>query len=50
MEELAMKKLAYLILVAMLSVSLTACATTKGAQGAKVKCPACGYEFMAPHE
>ena len=43
-----MKTLAYLIMVAMLSVTLSACATTKGAKGTKVKCPACGYEFMVP--
>lgn len=41
-----MKKLASLLLVAALAVSLSACATTNKKAGAKVKCPACGYEFV----
>jgi len=47
-KEFTMKKLAYLMLVALLSITLAACATHKNAAGAKVKCPACGYEFQAP--
>lgn len=47
-KELAMKKIAYLMLVAMLSLTLAACASHKGMGGTKVKCPACGYEFAVP--
>lgn len=43
-----MKKLAYLMLVAMLTVTLAACASPKKDAGMKVKCPACGYEFAIP--
>jgi predicted small secreted protein len=43
-----MKKIAYLMLVTMLSVTLAACASHKGMGGSKVKCPACGYEFTVP--
>lgn len=39
-----MKKLLVLLTAVLLTVSLSACATT-GAKGTKVKCPACGYEF-----
>jgi len=49
-KELAMKKIASIMLIAMLGISLAACATHKGAAGSKVKCPACGYEFMVPEE
>ena len=42
-----MKKLIGFALVALLAVSLTACAQS-GAKEVKVKCPACGYEFMTP--
>jgi hypothetical protein len=45
-----MKKLAYLLVAILLSVSLTACATTSGSEPVKVKCPACGYEFDSPLE
>jgi len=38
-----MKKLLALITIVLLTASLSACAT--GSNGAKVKCPACGYEF-----
>ncbi|TYO99210.1 hypothetical protein EDC39_10353 [Geothermobacter ehrlichii] len=38
-----------LVLVAVLvSLGLTACATTKANQKTRVKCPACGYEFKVP--
>ncbi|BCR03050.1 hypothetical protein DESUT3_01190 [Desulfuromonas versatilis] len=43
-----MKKLITLVLVSMLALSLSACATTKGGDKARVKCPACGYEFEVP--
>lgn len=43
-----MKKLVTLLMVAVLAVSLSACATTKGGGATKIKCPACGYEFEAP--
>ncbi|WP_432821916.1 hypothetical protein [Trichloromonas sp.] len=42
-----MKKLVTLLMVMVLAVSLSACATTKGG-AAKIKCPACGYEFDGP--
>ena len=42
-----MKKLVTLLMVTVLAVSLSACATTKGST-TKIKCPACGYEFEAP--
>lgn len=42
-----MKKLVTLLMVTVLAVSLSACATTKGS-ATKIKCPACGYEFEAP--
>ncbi len=41
-----MKRLAILVLALLMLGSLVGCATTKA--GAKVKCPACGYEFEAP--
>ncbi|WP_172399623.1 hypothetical protein [Geothermobacter hydrogeniphilus] len=43
-----MKKFAALILTVMLALSLAACATTKGGENMKVKCPACGYQFEVP--
>ena len=43
-----MKKLMTLVLVTMLAFSLSACATMKGGEKARVKCPACGYEFDVP--
>lgn len=42
-----MKKLVTLLMVTVLAISLSACATTKGGT-TKIKCPACGYEFEAP--
>jgi predicted small secreted protein len=44
-----MKKLVTLLIVTVLAVSLSACATTQGG-AAKIKCPSCGYEFDAPVE
>ena len=35
---------------AILIVSLVACAGKGGGDKARVKCPACGYEFDAPVE
>jgi len=43
-----MKKSLSWIIMGLLVMSLAACATTKGGEGMKVKCPACGYEFDAP--
>lgn len=40
-----MKKLVALSLATFLLISLTACAGSTAKQGARVKCPACGYEF-----
>jgi hypothetical protein len=44
-----MKKLVSLLLVGMLALSLTACASA-GKDKVRVKCPACGYEFDAPSQ
>jgi len=44
-----MKKSLSWLIMGLLVMSLAACATTnKGMEGAKVKCPACGYEFDVP--
>jgi len=40
-----MKKLIILLSATFLVISLSACATTGPANGAKVKCPACGADF-----
>jgi predicted Zn-ribbon and HTH transcriptional regulator len=42
-----MKKLAAILMVLMMAVSLSACSSrySKGGEKLKVKCPACGYEF-----
>lgn len=42
-----MKHLLCLTLLTATLLALTACAGS-GQQQVKVKCPACGYEFMAP--
>jgi hypothetical protein len=46
-----MKKLITLLMISVFALSLSACAgvSQKGEQ-ARVKCPACGYEFEAPVE
>jgi len=45
-----MKGLISVVLLAVLALSLSACAAT-GKQGtSRVKCPACGYEFDTPKE
>jgi PBP1b-binding outer membrane lipoprotein LpoB len=45
-----MKKLVSLLLVCVLALFLTACASSAGKDKVRVKCPACGYEFNAPAE
>lgn len=40
-----MKKLIVVALVAMLALSMGACAGKMKKETTKVKCPACGYEF-----
>lgn len=40
-----MKKLAIWTVMALVALSLTACATTSGGDNVKVKCPSCGYQF-----
>ena len=45
-----MKKLISFVLVAMLALSLSACAGMGKKEATRVKCPACGYEFDAPTE
>lgn len=37
-------------LAVMMILSLVACAGTAGDKKVRVKCPACGYEFVAPTE
>jgi len=41
-----MKKLILFLSALLMVVSLSACATMNGSDGMKVKCPACGHEFM----
>ena len=43
-----MKKLMTLMMVAVMAFSLSACAGMQKKEQARVKCPACGYEFEAP--
>jgi len=43
-----MKKLISFAMVAMLALSLTACAGMGKKESMRVKCPACGYEFQTP--
>ncbi len=45
-----MKAIITLLAAVALTLTLTACATTGSGGEAKVKCPACGYEFTAPFE
>lgn len=40
-----MKNAALILAALVLTFSLSACATNSGTGSAKVKCPACGYEF-----
>jgi len=46
--ENIMKTIIHLIIAAMLVVGLSGCATTAAKEPAKVKCPACHYEFTPP--
>lgn len=39
-----MKKFAALSVMAILALTLSACATTSG-ENVRVKCPSCGYQF-----
>jgi len=43
-----MRKLVALSFMTLLVISLTACAGSNVKQAARVKCPACGYEFVPP--
>jgi hypothetical protein len=45
-----MKRLISFVLVAVLALSLSACAGMGKKETSRVKCPACGYEFDAPRE
>jgi hypothetical protein len=45
-----MKKVFTGALAILMILSLVACASTKGDNKVRVKCPACGYEFDAPVE
>jgi len=45
-----MKQLITLVLLATMVLFSTGCASTKGAENGRVKCPACGYEFDVPLE
>lgn len=45
-----MKGLISLVLLAVLTLSLSACATTAKQGTTRIKCPACGYEFDNPKE
>ena len=43
-----MKKIISLVVMAMLALSLSACAGMGKKETTRVKCPACGYEFEVP--
>lgn len=45
-----MKKLISFVLLAVLAVSLSACAGVGKKETSRIKCPACGYEFSTPKE
>jgi hypothetical protein len=45
-----MKKVVSIALVLMMALSIAACTGKSGDATARVKCPACGYEFDAPQE
>lgn len=45
-----MKTLISYVLLAVLAISLTACAGAGKKESSRLKCPACGYEFSAPKE
>jgi ribosomal protein S27E len=44
-----MRKLVTLIVISLITVTITACAFMGNKEETRVKCPACGYEFVAPH-
>jgi len=41
-----MKNLALILAALFLTVTLSACATSSPKKGMKIKCPACGHEFI----
>jgi len=43
-----MRKTLATLLACLLALSLGACASTKKEEQIRIKCPSCGYEFMAP--
>ena len=43
-----MKKIAAMMLVGILALSMGACAKPDTQEKTRVKCPACGYEFDVP--
>lgn len=45
-----MRQLVTLVLLAVMVLVSTGCASTKTTEKARVKCPACGYEFDVPLE
>jgi len=45
-----MKRLISFVLLAVLALSLSACAGMSKQKTSHVKCPACGYEFDTPAE
>jgi len=45
-----MKGLISFVLLAVLALSLSACAGVTKKDASRIKCPACGYEFSAPKE
>lgn len=45
-----MKSLISFVLLAVLALSLSACAGAAKKDASRVKCPACGYEFSSPKE
>jgi hypothetical protein len=46
----SMKRLISIVLLAVLALSLSACAGMGKKETSRVKCPACGYEFDTPKE
>jgi hypothetical protein len=46
----SMKRLISFVLLAVLALSLSACAGMGKKETSRVKCPACGYEFDTPKE
>lgn len=46
----SMNRLISFVLLAILALSLSACAGVGKKETSRVKCPACGYEFDSPRE